>query len=264
MQIGVVDLHHIGGQIARRLLAGGHQCVVFDTCARRLVEVAAEKAYGAASLADLIHELDPPRAIWLTGASVSVDDTIATLLRHVQPGDLFVDSSASTYADARRRACDLARLGMDYVDVGLCGELARLDRPWCVTVGGLEATVRYLDPLLRQLADPSDRSPRSRRYLHCGGAGSGHFVAAIHDRVAGRLIAAYADGFIALREAEGSSDDQPYDLQAIAGLWRQGSLIGSHMLDLTARALAKDVAGADLSTSVLAALEQEGVAAGNA
>ncbi len=260
MQIGIVDLQGIGAQVARRLLVTGHQCAVFDACPRRLAELAAERAYGAASLADLIHELDPPRSIVLTGAQAPMDETVETLLRHAEPGDVFLDCSESTEVDDQRRSARLLRAQVDYVDVGLCGELARVDRPWCVTVGGAAAVVRPLDRLFRDIADGASKVPGG--CVHCGPAGAGHFVASIHNRIVARLLAAYAEGFGVLNAA--AAGNHAFNLAAIADAWSKGSLVASEMLDLTARALAKDVVGADISTRLLSALQEECVSAGSA
>ena len=247
MQLGVIDLRHTGAHIVRRLLAAGDPCVVYDTSCRLVAELAAEKAYGAASLADLAHELDAPRAIFLPGAAI--DQTIAELKRYIEPGDVIVDC-AGPYPDTMRRGRDLASAGIGYVEVGIRGAVARLDQPCCLTIGGDVSTVRYLEPLFKDLAAGGGR-------LHCGPVGAGHFVSMVHDRIEAEMVAAYASGLSRLHSADLGGMECPLDLRRIAEAWRRGSAVASHVLDLTAAALAKDVADGEFSTRLIAALQQE-------
>jgi 6-phosphogluconate dehydrogenase len=247
VQVGVVDLQQTGAHIVRRLLAAGDQCVVYDTSCRLVAELAAEKAYGAASVADLAHELDSPRAIVLAGPTV--DQTIRELLRSIEPGDVIVDCFGP-YSETMRRARDLASASISYVEAGISGALAFLDRPCCITVGGDVSTVRYLEPLFRHLAGGDG-------YLHCGPAGAGHFVSAVHDRIEAAMVAALTSGFSSLCAADPGGMEYPLDRRAIAEVWRHGSAVASHLLDLTAGALAKDVDKEEFSARLVAALEEE-------
>ena len=264
MQLGVIDLRHTGAHIVRRLLAAGHQCVVYDEFGRLVAELAAEKAYGAASLPDLAHELDPPRVIWMAGTGADVDRTIAQLLHHVDAGDIIADGSGASDDNARRAAA-LATAGIAYVDVAISGPLARLDEPCCVTVGGDLAAARYLEPVFVHVAAGGARpapgadagGSGTLGYVHCGPAGAGHFVAMVHDEIGAALLAAYASGLTRLGEGDPRAGLCSLNLREIADAWRHGSLVASHLLDLTARALAKDVAGANFSTRLLAAVQQE-------
>jgi 6-phosphogluconate dehydrogenase len=260
VQVGVVDLGPLGAALVRQLHAGGHRCVVFDRSPRLVGEFVAEKARGAASVMELVSELDPPRAIWLAGPVVTVDAMIADLLPHLEAGDTIVNCTNSHYVDDIGRATALGAVGIHYVDVGISGGLERSDRGHCLTVGGEPEAVRRLEPLFRQLAavrGPNVRNGGGRGYLHCGPAGAGHFVKMIHDGIERSIIAAYAEGFSILRAANvrrgdrGIEDEDrrvihpeqyqyDFSLSEIAEVWRHGSDIASRVLDMGARALAKD------------------------
>jgi 6-phosphogluconate dehydrogenase len=267
MQVGIIDLGRMGASIVRRLLAAGHQCVVFDTSARRVAELAAERAYGAASLADLANELDAPRTIWLAGPAEAVEPTIANLLPDLDAGDIIVDSGASHYLDDIRRAADLAAAHIHYLDVGIAGAIGRAGCHCCLTIGGDAQSVRYLDPVFRDLAAPADLGVADdagvgtarQGYLHCGSAGAGHFVHMIHNGIECCLMAAYVEAFSVLRAAKTGRIDgvappqngrvtsppcyhYDFSLPDVAEVWRHGSLVGSSVLDLTASALAKNPA----------------------
>ena len=246
MQLGVIDLEGAGAHIVRRLLAGGHQCVVFDPSRRLVAEFGAECAYGAASVADLANELDAPRAIVLAGPAGSVDGTLAELLPHLEAEDIVVVWGNGSHSDDVRRASTLAASRIHYVDVGVSGTFGVPGQGCCLTIGGEEEVVRYLDPIFAQLA-PGDSQPRqdsgtaARGYLHCGPAGAGHFVSMIHDTVQRCLMAAYAEGFGVLHGAGCATTPARYefDLREIAELWRQGSRLDSPVLELMAGALAR-------------------------
>ncbi|HEX6973399.1 MAG TPA: NAD(P)-binding domain-containing protein [Vicinamibacterales bacterium] len=225
MQIGVIGLGARGARLARTLLAMGHQCVVFDASPRLVAELGAEKAYGAASLADVANELDPPRIIWLAEPPGGVDATIAELRRFLHAGDLIVDCGPSSHLDDIRRARSLSEARIHYVDVGVNGGG---DTP-CLTVGGETAAVRRIEPLLKQLAAP-------RGYLHCGRPGAGHFVRMIHSAVERCLAAAYAEGLGVLRGAS----EYDFNLGAIATAWKNGSMVSSPVLERLCAALAQD------------------------
>jgi 6-phosphogluconate dehydrogenase len=191
MTVGVVDLGPVGAQIVRRLLAAGHHCVVYDRSPRTVAELAAEKAHGAASLRDLVNEVDAPRVILLTGSGEDVDAALSELLPHLQGGDVVVDCAEAYRIDDVRRATVLAGAGIHYVDVGIGTASVNPDERFSLTVGGEEPIVRALDPVLRELTPR--RRPRStvgvqaaaagEGYIHCGPGGAGHFVRMIHSGI---------------------------------------------------------------------------------
>ena len=164
MQLGVIHLGRTGAYIVRRMLAAGRPCVVYDGSPRTVAELAAERAHGAASIPDLVHELDAPRTIWLAGPASDVDATLAELRPHVEPDDVIIDCSDSDYAADTRRAQELAESHVHYVDVGICGEMGRPGATYCLMIGGDAAIVQSLQPLFETLASP-------RGYLYCGPAG---------------------------------------------------------------------------------------------
>jgi 6-phosphogluconate dehydrogenase len=231
IQLGVIHLGRTGTHIVRRLLAEGHPCVVYDRSPRVVAELAAERAHGASSVADLVHELDAPRAIWLAGSASDVDATLAELQPHIEAGDVIVDCGESDFADSGRRASSLAGSGVHYVDVGVCGTMG-CGQTYCLTIGGGDAVVRSLEPFLNALAPP-------RGYLHCGPVGSGHFVTMIHNGIERRLTAAYAEGFGLLRGAGGAWTDRGVELEfqvpAIVDVWRHGAPIASPLMERAAR-----------------------------
>jgi 6-phosphogluconate dehydrogenase len=233
MEVGVVDLGRVGAQVVRRLLAGGHRCVVWDRSPRIVAELAAEKAHGAASLADLALELETPRAILVTGPVGTVDETIGELLPHLTADDIVVNCADSHHTDDARRASQLEPLRIRYVDVGITGGHAYPDQGRCLTIGGDAATVKHLAPAFAQLA-------QGAAYLHCGPAGAGHFVNMMHRGVEQSLLAIYSEAFSVLRAADLSG--HRLDLAAIANAWMHGSLVSSPPLELTAHALAHDPA----------------------
>ncbi len=233
MEVGVVDLGRVGAQIVRRLLAGGLHCVVWDRSPRIVAELAAEKAHGAASLADLALELETPRVILVTGPGGTVDETIGALLPHLSADDIVVNCADSHHSEDARRAAQLDAQRIRYVDVGISGGQAYPDQGRCLTIGGDAATVARLDPVFAQLAQDAE-------YLHCGPAGAGHFVNMMHQGVEQSLLVIYAEAFSVLRAADVSG--QRLDLAAIADAWLHGSLVSSPLLELTAQALARDPA----------------------
>jgi 6-phosphogluconate dehydrogenase len=231
MHVGVIDLGRTGAAIARRLLASGRPCVVYDTSPRTVAEIAAERAHGAASVPDLVHELDAPRVIWLTGPPSDIDATIAELRPCVEPEDVIVVCGSSEYAEDGRRASELADLRVHYVDVGLCGEMGRPGGGYCLMVGGEEAVVQSLGPLLETVSSP-------RGYFHCGPAGAGHFVTMIHDGIERRLMAAYTEGFRMLRAASTAwtdrGPDYEFNVPEIVDVWRRGAPVASPVMDKAA------------------------------
>ena len=270
MQLGMIGLGRMGANMVRRLIKGGHQCVVFDMSPKAVQELVQEKAVGASSLADFVKKLDKPRAIWLMVPAAVVDKTIADLLPTLERGDVLIDGGNSYYIEDIRRAKDLAAKGIHYVDVGTSGGVWGLERGYCMMIGGEDDVVKRLDPIFARLAPGAGdiaRTPGREKaggtaeqgYLHCGPNGAGHFVKMVHNGIEYGLMAAYAEGLGILRaanvgkqthavDAETTPLRDPehyqYDLNLpdIAELWRRGSVIASWLLDLTASALSKDPA----------------------
>ena len=268
MQLGMIGLGRMGANMVRRLLRGGHECVVFDMSVNAVDELVREKAVGASDPRDFVNKLQTPRAIWLMVPAAVVDKTISSLLPHLAPGDTVIDGGNSYYIDDIRRAKELASKGIHYVDVGTSGGVWGLERGYCMMIGGDAQAVNRLDPIFRQLAPGAGDIPRTPGrdkvggtaelgYLHCGPNGAGHFVKMVHNGIEYGLMAAYAEGLGVLRranigkeqtdvDAETTPLRQPehyqYDLNLrdIAELWRRGSVVASWLLDLTAAALAED------------------------
>jgi 6-phosphogluconate dehydrogenase len=278
MQLGMIGLGRMGSNMVRRLMKGGHQCVVFDRSPKAVSDLAREKAVGAASLAEFLQKLQKPRAVWLMVPAAVVDNTIADLLPHLEPGDILIDGGNSYYVDDIRRAKELAPRQIHYVDVGTSGGVWGLERGYCMMIGGEEAVVKHLDPIFARLAPGAgdiSRTPGRERlggtaeqgYLHCGPSGAGHFVKMVHNGIEYGIMAAYAEGMGVLRGANVGKrqhevdaettplrDPEHYqydlDLRDIAEVWRRGSVIASWLLDLTAAALAKDPSLADFAGRV--------------
>jgi 6-phosphogluconate dehydrogenase len=270
VQLGVIGLGRMGGNMARRLLRGGHECVVFDRSAENVAALVKENAVGAASLAEFAKLLQKPRAVWLMAPVGAVDQLIADLLPHLERDDILIDGGNSFYVDDLRRAKELASKGVRYVDVGVSGGVWGLERGYCMMIGGEAEAVRHLDPLFATLApgrgDLARTPGRSDGfgtaelgYLHCGPNGAGHFVKMVHNGVEYGLMAAYAEGFSILNAANAGKkrgavdaettpmrnpDHYQYDLNLsdIAEVWRRGSVISSWLLDLAAAALLQDPA----------------------
>jgi 6-phosphogluconate dehydrogenase len=278
MQLGMIGLGRMGANMVRRLLKGGHACVVFDRSPNAVKELVAEKATGASSLADLVKKLEKPRAIWMMVPAAVVDGTIADLLPLLEAGDILIDGGNSYYVDDIRRAREVAPKGIVYVDVGTSGGVWGLERGYCMMIGGPDQTVKRLDPIFKTLAPGVGDIPRTpgregagstaeQGYLHCGPTGAGHFVKMVHNGIEYGVMAAYAEGLGVLRAANigkhqhaidaettplRDPDHYQYDfnLGDIAEVWRRGSVIASWLLDLTATALAKDPALADFAGRV--------------
>jgi 6-phosphogluconate dehydrogenase len=270
MQLGMIGLGRMGANMVRRLLRNGHACTVFDRSPAAVAELAKDGAAGAASLAEFAARLAKPRAIWLMVPAAVVDQTIADLLPHLEPGDTLIDGGNSYYVDDIRRAGELAAQRVDYVDVGTSGGVWGLERGYCMMIGGPAATVQRLDPIFKTLAPgigSIDRTPgretlggtAEEGYLHCGPNGAGHFVKMVHNGIEYGLMAAYAEGLAILRAANVGKQQHAVDAETtplrdpahyqydldlgdIAEVWRRGSVIASWLLDLTAAALAQDPA----------------------
>jgi 6-phosphogluconate dehydrogenase len=278
MQIAMIGLGRMGANMARRLLAGGHQCVVFDRTPKVVEELTRAKAVGASSMSDLARKLETPRAIWLMVPAAAVDATIDDLLPHLTSGDILIDGGNSYYVDDIRRAKELAEKGIHYVDVGTSGGVWGRERGYCLMIGGEDAVVKHLDPIFARLAPGAGDIPRTpgreairgtaeQGYLHCGPNGAGHFVKMVHNGIEYGLMAAYAEGLGILRNANvgkrehavdaettplRAPEHYQYDLELrdITEVWRRGSVIASWLLDLTAAALIKDPALSEFSGRV--------------
>jgi 6-phosphogluconate dehydrogenase len=268
MQLGMIGLGRMGANMALRLLAGGHECVVFDRSPKAVEDLARQKAVGSSSIADFVKKLDKPRAVWLMVPAAVVDATIGELLPHLASGDILIDGGNSYYVDDIRRAKELASKGIHYVDVGTSGGVWGRERGYCLMIGGEASVVKRLDPIFARLAPGAgdiSRTPgrngasgtSEQGYLHCGPNGAGHFVKMVHNGIEYGIMAAYAEGMGILRSADigkqGRAVDAEttplrdpehyqyeFDLPEIAEVWRRGSVVASWLLDLTASALAKD------------------------
>jgi 6-phosphogluconate dehydrogenase len=270
MQLGMIGLGRMGANMVRRLLRGGHHCVVFDRSPKAVDELVQEKAVGAADLADLVGKLKGPRAIWLMVPAAVVDQTISELAPHLEKGDILIDGGNSYYIDDIRRAKELASKGIHYVDVGTSGGVWGLERGYCMMIGGETSVVNRLDPIFKRLAPGTGDIPKTpgrenidgtaeQGYLHCGPNGAGHFVKMVHNGIEYGMMAAYAEGLGILRQANVGKqkavidaettplrDPEHYqyelNLRDIAEVWRRGSVVASWLLDLTAAALVEDPA----------------------
>ncbi len=268
MQLGMVGLGRMGANMVRRLLANGHDCVVYDRSPETVAGLARHKATGASSLVDLVAKLEKPRAVWLMVPAAAVDDAIASLLPSLEAGDILIDGGNSYYIDDIRRAAELKAKKIHYVDVGTSGGVWGLERGYCMMIGGETDVVAHLDPIFRTLAPGPGDVPRTpgreglggtaeMGYLNCGLNGAGHFVKMVHNGIEYGIMAAYAEGFGILRAANigkeaGTIDAETtplrdpahymydIDLRDVSEVWRRGSVIASWLLDLTASALVED------------------------
>jgi len=267
MQLGMIGLGRMGANMVRRLMKGGHDCVVFDRTPAVVQALATDGATGAGSLADQIGKLAAPRALWLMVPAAFVDATIAELLPLLAPGDTLIDGGNSHYVDDIRRAKALAAKQIHYVDVGTSGGVWGLERGYCMMIGGETGVVQRLDPIFKTLAPgPGEvertpgrdgRGTAEQGYLHCGANGAGHFVKMVHNGIEYGMMAAYAEGLSILKGANIGSATHEIDAETtpmrdpehyrydmplpdIAEVWRRGSVIASWLLDLTANALNED------------------------
>jgi 6-phosphogluconate dehydrogenase len=256
MQIGMIGLGRMGGNMSRRLMKAGHACVVFDANAKPREALAKEGATAVASLEDLVKTLKKPRAVWvMLPAGQITEETVDTLGGLLESEDIIVDGGNSFYNDDIRRAKKLAGNHVRYVDCGTSGGVWGIDRGYCMMIGGPKPAVDHLDSIFAALApglgdiprtpDRSKGDPRAERgYIHAGPSGAGHFVKMVHNGIEYGLMQAYAEGFDILRNKD--SKDLPEDerftlnMMDIAEVWRRGSVISSWLLDLSAAALAKD------------------------
>jgi len=268
MQLGMVGLGRMGANMVRRLIRGGHECVVYDRAPQAVADLTKEKAVGAGSLAEFVKKLAKPRAVWLMVPAGVVDNSIADLLPLLEAGDILIDGGNSYYVDDIRRAKELSAKGIHYVDVGTSGGVWGLDRGYCMMIGGETDVVKHLDPIFLTLAPGIGDIPRTpgreklggtaeQGYLHCGQNGAGHFVKMVHNGIEYGIMAAYAEGLGILRDANigkkqheldaettplRNPEDYQFDLNLadISEVWRRGSVVASWLLDLTANALAQD------------------------
>lgn len=270
MQLGMIGLGRMGANMVRRLLKGGHQCVVFDRSPKVVEDLVREQTIGASSLADLVRQMEKPRAVWLMVPAAVTDQTIADLQPHLEAGDIVIDGGNSYYIDDIRRAKELAPKDLHYVDVGTSGGVWGLERGYCMMIGGENAVVKQLDPIFATLAPGAGTIARTpgrtkvggtaeQGYLHCGPSGAGHFVKMVHNGIEYGLMAAYAEGLGVLHGANAGKEQHEVDaettplrdpqhyqyelnLSDIAEVWRRGSVIASWLLDLTTAALIEDPA----------------------
>ncbi|EJW12224.1 6-phosphogluconate dehydrogenase, decarboxylating [Rhodovulum sp. PH10] len=256
MQLGMIGLGRMGGNIVRRLLRAGHTAAVYDRDERAVAALAAEGAVGASDIEDLLRKLPAPRIVWvMLPAGPITETTIETLSGLLGSGDVVIDGGNTFWKDDIRRAKWLKQRGVHYVDVGTSGGIWGLERGYCMMIGGEKEVVAKLDPIFAALAPGEGDIPKTpgregrddrpvRGYLHAGPSGAGHFVKMIHNGIEYGLMQAYAEGFDILRNAssEGLPKEERFDLDLpdIAEVWRRGSVITSWLLDLTATALASD------------------------
>jgi 6-phosphogluconate dehydrogenase len=268
MQVAMVGLGRMGASMVRRLLADGHECVVFDSKPAVVKALVKEGAIGATSMKELVAKLSPPRAVWLMVPAAVVDGELERLVAHLEAGDVVIDGGNSYYRDDIRRAKALKPSGQHYVDVGTSGGVAGRERGYCLMIGGEKAIVKRLAPIFATLAPGAASAERTegrsgkpsaaeQGYLHCGPHGAGHFVKMVHNGIEYGIMAAYAEGLNILKNANVGKVDSvsdaettplrepefyryDMDLCEISEVWRRGSVVGSWLLDLTAAALLKD------------------------
>ena len=278
MQIGMIGLGRMGSNMVRRLMQGGHQCVVYNRHAEAVEALHSQGAVGTVSLEDFVARLTKPRAVWLMVPATVVDEVLAQLVPLLKAGDIVIDGGNSYYRDDIRRAAELQQHGLHYVDVGTSGGVAGLERGYCLMIGGEKGIVQHLDPVFATLAPGVGTAPRTpgrdkpdasaeQGYLHCGPHGAGHFVKMVHNGIEYGLMAAYAEGLNILRNAnagkrsrDSDAETAPMrnpefyqyelDLPEIAEVWRRGSVVASWLLDLTAAALVEDAELAGFSGRV--------------
>jgi 6-phosphogluconate dehydrogenase len=273
MELGMIGLGRMGANMVRRLLRGGHTCVVFDMNPGSVEELVKEGAVGAMSLDDFAAKLKPPRSVWLMVPAAVVDATLRDLEGRLQKGDIIIDGGNSYYVDDMRRAKELEHKGLHYLDVGTSGGVWGLDRGYCMMIGGEAEAARHLDPIFKTLAPGRGTIPRTpgrektagtaeEGYLHCGPSGAGHFVKMVHNGIEYGIMAAFAEGLNILRHANVGKQNQAVDAETtplrnpehfqydlnladIAEVWRRGSVVSSWLLDLNAIALLQqpDLAG---------------------
>lgn len=265
MQLGMIGLGRMGANMVRRLMKGGHDCVVFDMNPDNVAQLGREGAAGSGSLDEFLGKLKTPRAVWLMVPAAVVDQTLEQLASRMQPGDIIIDGGNSYYIDDIRRAKELQPRGIHYADVGTSGGVWGLERGYCLMIGGEPGIIKHLDPIFKTLAPGRgniDRTPGREKvggtaedgYLHCGPVGGGHFVKMVHNGIEYGVMAAYAEGLNVLHHAnvgnkkhESDAETTPlrnpehyqydFNLADVTEVWRRGSVIASWLLDLTAISL---------------------------
>ena len=265
MQLGMIGLGRMGANMVRRLIKGGHQCVVYDRSAETVQALAKEGAVGASSLDDLVARLATPRAVWLMVPAGVVDGSLDELTPKLAKGDIVIDGGNSYYVDDIRRSKAFEARGLHYLDVGTSGGIWGFERGYCLMIGGPTDAVRRLDPIFKTLAPGRGTIPRTpgrenaggtaeEGYLHCGGSGGGHFVKMVHNGIEYGLMAAYAEGLNILRHANVGNRGRTIDAETtplrnpehyqyefnlgdVTEVWRRGSVVASWLLDLAAMAL---------------------------
>lgn len=253
MQLGMIGLGRMGANMVRRLMKGGHECVVFDLNPDNVKQLVSAGATGASSLADFVKKLTKPRAAWvMVPAGNPTEKTVMDLAAHMESGDTIIDGGNSYFKDDIARSKTLKPKGIHYVDVGTSGGIWGFERGYCMMIGGPQETVKRLDPIFKTLAPGRGDIPRTPGrekasgtaedgYLYCGPSGSGHFVKMVHNGIEYGLMQAYAEGFDIFRSAAANTipEDYRYNLNLgdIAEVWRRGSVVSSWLLDLTAMAL---------------------------
>ena len=268
MQLGMVGLGRMGSNLVRRLMAKGHECVVYDVNPTAVEQLGSEGAAGTASLDDFVARLTPPRAAWIMVPAGYTGDTVDELAKRMQPDDVIIDGGNSYYRDDMDRAARLRERGIHFVDVGTSGGVWGINRGFCLMIGGEDEVVRRLDPIFAAIAPGVDAAPRTpgrsgepspaeQGYLHCGPNGAGHFVKMVHNGVEYGLMAAYAEGLNIIEHADAGRDQHQVDAETaplrtpeyyqydidvaqVAEVWRRGSVVASWLIDLTAQALVED------------------------
>ena len=256
MQLGMVGLGRMGGNMTRRLMRGGHSMVVWNQTADPIKQLASEGATASSSLEDLVSKLKTPRAVWvMVPAGGPTETTVQKLAQYLQPGDAIIDGGNSYFKDDVRRSKELQSKGLHYIDVGTSGGVWGIDRGYCMMIGGPKEAVQRLDPIFKTLAPGTGDIPRTPGreklggtaedgYIHCGPSGSGHFVKMVHNGIEYGIMQAYGEGFDIFKNVNSKEllEDIRYDLNLpdIAEVWRRGSVVSSWLLDLTAMALTEN------------------------
>lgn len=267
MQLGMIGLGRMGYNIVKRLMRDGHTCVVYDTDPDTVKKLAAEGATASTSMEDFVAKLEKPRAAWMMVPAGVTGKVVEEVSQHLEEGDILIDGGNSYFRDDRARSEALRPRGIHYLDCGTSGGVWGLDRGYCLMIGGDTDAVRHLDPIWKSIApgrgdiEPTPhrekRNPTAEEgYLHCGPSGAGHFVKMVHNGVEYGIMAAFAEGFDILENANihkkehkvdaetapQMNHDLDYDIDVadVAELWRRGSVVGAWLLDLAAQALAED------------------------
>jgi 6-phosphogluconate dehydrogenase len=278
MQLGMIGLGRMGGNMVRRLLRDGHECVVYGTSDSKVQPMVEAGAIGTTAISDFVGKLKSPRAVWLMVPAAVVDSLVEELAPLLGKGDILIDGGNSYYIDDIRRATALAPRGIHYLDVGTSGGVWGLERGYCLMIGGPDAAVAHLDPIFKTLAPgrgaasstpgrAAGKGTAEDGYLHCGPAGGGHFVKMVHNGIEYGLMAAYAEGLNILKHAGAGRHSQEVDAETsplrnpehyqydfnlgeITELWRRGSVVASWLLDLTAQSLNEQPGLEDFSGKV--------------